>query len=141
MSASVRERLQRVLAEPRQTRNRPERRAGAGGGDAARRFEPVARAAEELAAELSGLPEIRFTVAEEEVWIELYDRQLRFGIDGAADGFTAEEIDHSWIDGEMREERRSWPEAEDCIEAMIRYCASYARLARALRDTAPAPRD
>lgn len=67
MKRTVKERLKRALAEERRPRTRPERQAPDAAHEAIERFAPVVRAAEELAVEVTGLPEIRFTVSPEEV--------------------------------------------------------------------------
>lgn len=138
MKPTIKQRLQRALEEERRPRAQPERAAPETTHEAIERFLPVVKAAEELAESVAETPEIRFTISPEEVWIELYDRHLFFGFDAVRHLYVADEIDYSWLDRDVREERASWPEVEDCIDAMVRSCARYVVLARALRMTAPA---
>jgi hypothetical protein len=46
--------------------------------------------------------------------------------------FIGEEIGHSWYDGESYTYRYDWDNATECVEAMIRLCAKYIRMAQAI---------
>ena len=97
-------------------------------------FEPVRKAAEELREELNSVPGIHFTINPESVCITLVDRELWFSYDDEAKDFFGEESAHSWYDGERFATRFAWSDAEACVEAMIRSCAQYFRMARAINE-------
>lgn len=96
------------------------------------RFVPVRQAAEELREQIQPAPSIEFTVNPDSVWIALGDRDLRFTYDADLLKFTCEEGAHSWYDGEPYSDRYEWDDADACIDAMIRLCAKYVRMARAI---------
>lgn len=128
---SIQEKLQRALAEEGRPPkpSAPPRPLASETGE---KLAPIAVAARQLADEVAHVPEIRFTISPEAVWIELYDRHLFFGFDPKRNLYIADEIDHSWLDRDVREESYSWEKAEDCVDAMVRFCARYLLLARAL---------
>ncbi len=99
-------------------------------------FRPVCQAAEEIREELAALPSLEFTINPTSVWITLLDRELCFSYDAEARRFLGEEIGHSWYDGETYTDLHTWPTAAECIDAMIRLSATYARMARALQSAA-----
>lgn len=99
---------------------------------AEQQFEPVMQAAEDLRQELAPVPSIEVAVNPDSVWITLADRELRFSYDLGSQRFVGEESAHSWHDGETYFDRREWDTADACIEAMIRLCAKYVRMARAI---------
>ena len=100
-------------------------------------FDPVRKAAEELCEELKTIPGIDFTINPESVCITLVDRELWFSYDDEGKEFFGEESAHSWYDGERYATRFAWPDAEACIEAMVRSCAQYFRMARAINEASP----
>ena len=100
--------------------------------DAEKQFRPVMQAAEELQRELASVPAIDVAVNPDSLWITLADQELRFSYDSRAHRFVGEESGHSWRDGETYAERYEWDSADACIEAMIRLCARYVRMARAI---------
>jgi hypothetical protein len=67
------------------------------------------------------------------VWITLFDREIRLNYDSTSGKFFAEESGHGWYDGETYVDVHSWNTAEECIDAMIRFSAAYARMARAIQ--------
>ena len=95
-------------------------------------FAPVRQAAEELREQVLPIPSIKFTVNPDSAWIALADRDLRFTYDADSLTFTCEEGAHSWHDGESYSDRYEWDDADACIDAMIRLCAKYVRMARAI---------
>jgi len=101
-------------------------------------FRPVCQAAEEIHEELASVPSLEFTVNPTNVWITLFDRELCFTYDAEARRFVGEEIGHSWYDGESYTDLHSWRTAEECVDAMIRFSATYARMARAIQSAASA---
>lgn len=96
-------------------------------------FAPVCQAAEDIREELSGVPNIEFTINPTSVWITLFDREIRFTIDADAGKFLTEESGHNWYDGEAYSELRSWDDVDVFIDAMIRFSVAYARMARAIQ--------
>lgn len=97
-----------------------------------KRFEPIRLAAEEIREQLQTVPGIQFTINPAGVAISLSDRALSFGCDAGNQTFVGEEIAHSWYDGEASSETYRWSSADTCIDAMIRLCAGYARMANAI---------
>ena len=102
-------------------------------GPVERLFEPVCQAAEEIREELEGVPSLTFAINPTSVWITLFDREVRIVYDTAADKFVSEESGHNWYDGETYSDLRSWDTVDDCIDAMIRIAAGFARMARAIQ--------
>jgi hypothetical protein len=100
--------------------------------DSEEQFQPVRLAAEELREQLQSLPSIEFSINPDSVWITLADRDLRFSYNIHTRDFVGEEGAHSWYDGEAYADRYEWHTAEACIDAMIRLCAKYVRMARAI---------
>jgi len=99
------------------------------------RFRPVAQAAEEIREELAVVPSLEFTVNPTSVWITLFDREIRLDYDAESGKLYGEESGHSWYDGEFYVVLHSWNTVEECIDAMIRFSATYARMARANQST------
>ena len=96
-------------------------------------FRPVCQAAEEIREELAAVPSLQFAINPTSVWITLFDREIRLNYDAASGKFFGEESGHSWYDGETYVDVHSWNTAEECIDAMIRFSATYARMARAIQ--------
>lgn len=137
MVSTVRDRLEQAIREEdarRLDRLKSVRQTARG---AEERFEPIRQAAEEIREQLQPLAGIEFTISPDSVWITLADRELSFGYDPAAQRFIGEETAHSWYDGEPYTATYQWATSESCIEAMIRLCARYARMANAIRGGAP----
>ena len=130
MSGGIRERLEEAIREEHEKSLQRLKESRAGDEDANREFAPVRKAAEEIREELQHLPSIEFSINPGSVWITLADRNLWFSYDRQEGRFVGEESAHSWHDGERYAERYNWNDAENCIAAMIRLCARYARMAR-----------
>jgi hypothetical protein len=136
MGSDVRARLQAAIREA-EAKNLADRRAShAVTAEAERAFKPVRQAAEEIRDELQSIPSIRFTINPESVCVALVDRELWCGYDAELQRFIGEESAHSWFDGERYAERYEWTSADECTDAMIRLCAQYARMARAINEAA-----
>lgn len=99
---------------------------------AEQKFEPVKQAAVDLQHELAAVPGIEVTVNPDSVWVTLADRELRFSYNSGSQRFIGEEAVHSWYDGEAYSDLYEWDRAEACIESLIRLCAKYVRMARAI---------
>ena len=95
-------------------------------------FRPIRQAAEELREQLQSQPNIKFTINPESVIISLVDRELWFGYDAQSGKYVAEESAHSWYDAERYATSDEWTSADICMDAMIRLCAEYVRMARAM---------
>lgn len=134
----IKDKLKQAIEEER-SRGRPSRRAAgkAEPGDA-EAFAPVRQAAREITAELVELPELRITIDTESVWVELYDKHFCFAFDAASGHFVGDELSYSWLDRELHEETYRWDTVEECIDGLVRACAHYVVLARAI--TAMQPR-
>ena len=132
MKSNIRERLKQAMQEEdTKHQDRLARMRKAERGTEAH-FEPVRQAAEEIREQLQTTPGIQFTIGPTGVSISLSDRVLSFGYDSGKQTFTGEDIAHSWYDGEAYTETYRWRSAEACIDAMIRLCARYARMANAI---------
>lgn len=128
--SKVKERLAAAISEAdaqSQSRLRTDRESSA---EAA--FKPVREAASELRDELKSIADIKFAINPDSVCITLIDRELWFDYDTGSQHFAGEESAHSWYDGERYATQFAWADAEACIEAMIRSCAQYFRMARAV---------
>ena len=133
MPSDIRERLENVIrAEDEKNRNRL-RASHESARGVEEKFEPVRQAAEELREQLQSLPSIEFTIKPDSVWLTLADRDLRFGYSIDSQKFVGEEAAHSWYDGELYADHYEWDTTEACIDAIIRFCAKYVRMARAIR--------
>lgn len=128
--SNIRERLRKAVDEQR--RLTPRQRPAANDAAAQAAFRPVREAAEELADELSHMPEIHLEITPDGVWIELYDKHLWFGYDTTEQAFVGTEQDTEWIEGGLRETPSRWDSAEACIEAMIQACARFVALVEAM---------
>lgn len=95
-------------------------------------LEPVRQAAEEIREEVRSIQSIKFTINPDSVGISLADREFWCTFDIRSQKFLGEESAHSWYDGERYAERYQWATANDCIDAMIRLCADFVRMARAI---------
>lgn len=132
MPSDVRERLERAIQEENEKDLSRLRASRDRARKAAEEFEPVRQAAEEIREQLLSVPSIKFTINPDSVWITLADRELWFGPDVHARNFIGVETAHSWFDGEPYTQRHEWDTVAACIDAMIRLCAKYVRMARAI---------
>ena len=132
MSSDIRRRLREAIreADERSVRDRRDRREVS--ADSARAFAPVRLAAEQVREELKSAPSINFTINPDSVGVSLVDRELWISYDPGSARFIGEESAHSWYDGERYAERYEWASADGCTESLIRLCAEYARMARAI---------
>lgn len=128
----IKERLAAAIREAdEQTRSRlrEDRESSA---EAAATFRPVREAAIELRDELKSTADIKFAISPDSVCITLVDRELWLSYDAKSHEFAGEESAHSWYDGERYATQFAWADADACIDAMIRLCAQYFRMARAV---------
>ncbi len=132
MPGDIRDRLEEAIRVENERRWNRIRDSHESDREAEKQFRPVRLAAEELREELQSLPSIEFSISPHGVWITLGDRDLRFGYNVRTRHFVGEEAAHSWYDGEAYADRYEWDTAEACIDAMIRLCAKYVRMARAI---------
>lgn len=133
MAGNIRDRLREAILADDDKVFKSRREAHGAVRDAEDRFRPVVQAAEEIREELASVPSLEFAINPTSVWITLFDREVRLNYDAASGKFFGEESGHGWYDGETYVEVRNWNTAEECIEAMIRFSAAYARMARAIQ--------
>jgi hypothetical protein len=133
MAGDIRDRLREAILAEDDKVFKSRREAHEAVHAAEDRFRPVAQAAEDIREELASVPSLEFAIIPTSVWITLFDREIRLNYDAASGRFFAEESGHSWYDGETYVEAHSWNTAEECIEAMIRFSATYARMARTIQ--------
>jgi hypothetical protein len=131
MTGEIAARLQSAIQEEEEKAAR-RRSARADAGTTARAFQPVMQAAEELQRALQSTPGIKLTVNPDSVWLSLADRELKVTYDPASHCFVGDESAHAWFDGEPYSDRHKWNTADACIEALIRLCARYVRMANAI---------
>jgi hypothetical protein len=136
MASDVRERLRAAIREANENNLATRRASRDVTAEAEIAFRPVRTAAEEIRDELQSTPGIKFTINPESVCASLVDRELWCSYDAEQQRFVGEESAHSWYDGARYAERYEWMSAEECIDAMIRLCAQYARMARAINEAA-----
>lgn len=138
MAGNIRDRLREAILAEDDKVFKSRREAHEAVHAAEDRFRPVTQAAEEIREELASLPSLEFAINPTSVWITLFDREVRLNYDAASGKFFAEESGHSWYDGEPYVETHSWNTAEECIEALIRFSAAYARMARVIQSVGSA---
>ena len=135
MPSSIRERLEKAIREENEKSQRRLEISHEVDRGAELEFEPVRHAAEEIREQLQFMPSIEFTINPGDVWISLADRDLWIGYDRHWRGFVGKESAHSWYDGELYADSYKWETAETCVDAMIRLCARYVRMARTMGGT------
>lgn len=135
-TSGIRERLEAAIRKAEESRLDRLRAAHERTARAERAFDPVRRAAEEIREHLQSVHSIGFTITPMSVCITLVDRELWFSYDEDSRKFIGEESAHSWYDGERYAQRYEWNSAEECIDAMIRLCAQYVRMAREIGSAA-----
>jgi hypothetical protein len=130
MTRDIATRFRLAIQEEEKAARRRSARADAGTLEQA--FHPVMRAAEELQRELQSVPSIKVTVNPDSVWLSLADRDLKVTYDPTLHRFVGGESAHTWVDGEPYSDQHTWDTADACIEALIRLCARYVRMANAI---------
>ncbi len=129
---AIKDRLAAAICEADE-RDRSRLRADrASSAEAAAAFKPVREAAIELRDELKSTADMKFAINPDSVCITLADRELWFSYESKSHQFSGEESAHSWYDGERFATKFAWGNADSCIDAMIKFCAEYFRMARAL---------
>jgi hypothetical protein len=137
MPSNITRRLEAAIREADiKNRNRL-RLARAVKPDVAKAFAPVTAAAREIRDHLRSVPGLQFTLGPDSVSIALGDQELWLSYDPLSGKFVGEESAHSWYDGERYAERYEWSSAEACTDALIRFCAQYVRMARAINQATP----
>lgn len=133
MPSDIRDRLEKFIQEEdKQSLNRL-KKSRRSRSKAEQEFEPIKHAAEEMREQLRSMPSIKFTINPDSVWITLAERELWFTYDTHSRHFVGEESGHSWFDGEPYADRYEWSTVEECTDAMIRSCAKYVRMTRAIK--------
>lgn len=136
MPSDIGSRLQQAIREEEKRASQERQASHERDRAAEQQFRPVMQAGEELQRELKSVPAIDVVVNPDSLWITLADQELRFSYDSGARRFVGEASGHSWRDGEIYAERHEWDSADACIDAMIRLCAKFVRMARAISRTA-----
>ena len=135
MTSDIRDRLQKAIREADERSRSHLKAAREATAEAELAMRPVRHAAEEMKQELQSEPSIEFTINPDSVCISLVDREFWFGFDDQSQKFTGEESAHSWYDGERYAESYEWANGEECVDAIIKLCAQYVRMARAISST------
>lgn len=130
--SNIKERLTAAIQEADKASQDSLRATREHSAEAEAAFGFVREAAGELRDQLQSIPGIAFTINPDSVCITLVDRELWFGYDSGSQKFVGEESAHSWYDAERYATQSEWANAEACVDAMIRSCAQYFRMARAI---------
>ncbi len=133
MTSDIKDRLEEAIRDEEEKTLKRVRASHKRTQGAEEEFEPVRQAAEEIREQLQPLPDIEFSINPDNVWITLAGRDLKFSYDMESRNFVGKEGASSWYDGEPYVEGYEWDTADACIDAMIRLCAGYVRMARAIR--------
>jgi len=137
MPNDIKNRLEAAIREADEKSRSRFRQAHAVDPEIAKAFAPVAEAAAELEQQLRAMPGIEFTTGPASVAVRLGDLELWLSYDPQSGKFVGEESAHSWYDSERYAENFEWPSAEECTDALIRFCAQYYRMARTINQSAP----
>ena len=132
MPSDICDRLEKAIREEDEKTLGRIRKIRESSREAEEEFQYVRQAAEEIRDDLRSVPSIRFTINPDSVWITLEDREVWLGYDMESRKFVGEEIAHSWYDGEPYADHYKWDTADLCMDALIRFCAKYVRMARAI---------
>lgn len=135
MPSDVKNRLEAAIREADEKSRSRFRQAHAVDPEVAKAFAPVTQAAGELEEHLRAMPGIEFTTGPASVSVRLGDLELWLSYDPQSGKFVGEESAHSWYDSERYAENYEWTSAEECTDALIRFCAQYYRMARAIDQT------
>ena len=134
LPSDIRDRLEQAIREEdEKARSRIRKFREKNAREAEQEFELIRQAAEEIRDQLDSVPSIKFTINPDSVWITLADKEIWLGYDTEARKFVGEESAHSWFDGEYYSNGYEWNSAEECTDALIRFCAKYVRMARATK--------
>lgn len=137
MTKDVKSRLEEAIREADEKSQITFRQVHAVDPEAASAFAPVVEAARELEEYMRSVQGIEFTIAPASVSIRLGDLELWVTYDLRSKKFVGEESAHSWYDSVRYADRYEWSSAEECTDALIRFCAQYYRMARAINQAAP----
>ena len=137
MNKDVKSRLEQAIREADERSQITFRQIHAVEPEVANAFAPVAEAARELEDYMRSIQGIEFTISPASVSIRLGDLELWVTYDPRSKKFVGEESAHSWYDSVRYADRYEWSSAEECTDALIRFCAQYYRMARAINQAAP----
>lgn len=132
MTKDIRERLHAAIREADEKRLQAMEAVRETTAEAEVALEPVRQAAEEIREEVRSIPSIKLTINPDSIGVSLADREFWCTYDAQSRKFLGEESAHSWYDGERYAERYEWATADACIDAMIRLCADFVGMARAI---------
>nr|PZN85877.1 MAG: hypothetical protein DIU57_05685 [Pseudomonadota bacterium] len=136
MNKDVKSRLEQAIREADERSQITFRQIHAVEPEVANAFAPVAEAARELEDYMRSIQGIEFTISPASVSIRLGDLELWVTYDPRSKKFVGEESAHSWYDSVRYADRYEWSSAEECTDALIRFCAQYYRMARAINQAA-----
>lgn len=137
MTRDVKSRLEQAIREADERSQISFRQVHAVDPEVASAFAPIVEAAQDLEEYMRSIQGIEFTIAPASVSIRLGDLELWLTYDARSKKFVGEESAHSWYDSTPYAERYEWSSAEECTDALIRFCAQYYRMARAINQAAP----
>lgn len=137
MPSDVTSRFETAIKEADEKSRSRFRQAHAVDPEIAKAFGPIAEAAGELEEHLRSTPGIELNISPGSVSVRLGDLELWLTYDAQSGKFVGEESAHSWYDSERYAEIYEWSTAEECTDALIRFCAQYYRMARAIDQAAP----
>lgn len=141
MARDVKNRLEQAIRQADERSQITFRQVHSGDPEVAKAFAPVVEAAQDLEDYMRSIQGIEFTIAPTSVSIRLGDLELWVTCDPRTKKFVGEESAHSWYDGERYADRYEWSSAEECTDALIRFCAQYYRMARAINQAAARSRE
>lgn len=137
MPGDIKSRLEAAIREADEKSRSRFRQAHAVEPEVANAFAPVVEAAQDLEEYMRSTPGLEFTITPGAVSVRLGDLELWLSYDPHTGKYVGEESAHSWYDSERYADRYEWSSAEECTDALIRFCAQYFRMARTINQSAP----
>lgn len=137
MTGDIKSRLEAAIREADEKSRSRFRQAHAVEPEVASAFAPVVNAAQELEEYMRSVPGLEFTITPGALSVRLGDLELWLSYDPHTRRYVGEESAHSWYDSERYADNYEWSSAEECTNALIRFCAQYYRMARAINQSAP----
>jgi hypothetical protein len=136
MARSMKQRLEAAIRDADEKNRARLLAARAVPSGVAKAFAPVSKAAREISEQMLSMPALEFATSPDSVSLRLGDLELWLSYDPQSKAYIGEESAHSWYDGERYAKRYEWHTADECVDALIRFCAEYLRFARALNQAA-----
>ncbi len=136
MPSDVKRRLEAAIREADEKSRAGFREARVVSPEITQAFAPVEAAARELEDYIRSIPGVSLMINPDSILLKLGDLELWLSYDPSSKIYVGEESGHSWYDSERFAEHYTWPSAEECTDALIRSCAEYVRMARAISQSA-----